>query len=779
MKNIFLKLERVSSKIMILLAFVLPLFVIPSQSISLDISKIFFASILVLIALLTHILYSFSKRNVAVPSGILPKAIVGVVLASVIATIVSPVVWKSFMGNGFEIGTTLTLLMWSLIALSITTFIRKTSDQVYVLGGFIIGTVISVVYPLARFILGPEFISFGYFGQIIQTPLGLTSEASVVVAIAAVLVAYIFTVSKNTVPRILLSIFEAILIVFLIATNVFAAWIILATGAILILATRFVRAHEEPNIIVRTVKTIAPTTVIILAVALIGIGAPRFMSSLIASRVNLVENTIKPSWQASVDILSESIKLRPFTGIGPNRFSTLYVATRPASINMSEGWNLDFEYGVSYLFTLVTTHGLLMLIALIILGVYAAKIFVQNIRNKNDGIKQHVQTTVTIGAFLGCLSLIFINPNATLLGFISILFGLVISLQEGSVREITLERVENKLHYLNVGFLGIFGIFFLVLLAINIQNMRAYLKLGSALRDAEIGQFDSALIKARKAYDINRFADIYPRFNAEISAVALQQLVREVQAQSKSGALDDTTVEKFKILLDKGSAFAQDAIAKDPTNYLNALAEIHIAEAGLLVGAQNAYEVVNAGYDRALALNPSSATLYLNRAMTELSQKNFTQAETYATNALYLKPDYIDAIMILAQNSIAQNKNSEAINLVERAVQAMPQNPRMVFELGALKYSLKNYSGALAAFEKTETLVPGNQTVQYYIGVTLAQLGRRTDAIAKLSPLSDSNPQNAELAQIVSNLRTGKNPFGGVDVSTVNTTNIDSEQDTR
>lgn len=779
MKNILQKLDKVSVKIFITLAFFLPLFFIPSQSVGFETTKIAFVFGVVVASLLSYLVASVVQGKLTIPAGVLPRTILGILIVACIAGIVSPVPWKSLIGNGFEIYTVATLFVLALMALIAAVNVRKTSDQVYVLVALLSGSLISMFYTLARFIFGADFLSFGYFTSLNQTLFGSVSEASVVVAILAVVVAYILQTIKGTLPTVALWLFEIIAIVFLVATNVSFSWVIVAVGSLLVLVIRYVRSGPEVGIIVRAITAFTPAAIILIVVSCVGIFAPQFTASVIAQRINLNETTIRPSWQASVDILAQSIKLRPFVGIGPNRYSTLYVLTRPANVNVTPGWNIDFESGVSYIFTLVTTYGLLMFAALITFGIFAFKAFRQILVQKGENIKVHIQTVAALGAGLSMVSLLFINPTATSLGVLALFGGIVLALQENGTAEVSLIRANGKRHYVNLAVLGITIVVIIAVSLLQIQNFRAHIKLGNAFVSVQEGNIENALVEVQNAAAIAPMSDVYHRSTAEIAALGMQALIQSVSQSGNSKKIDDATMERFKNLLEGGSAFATEAIRRDPTNYLNNLAEIHVAEAGLLLGAQNAYEVVNAGYERALALNPSSATLYLNRAMAEFIKNDYEKAQTYATNALYLKSDYVDAIMMLARIDLAQNKSREAVSLVERAVQAMPQNPRIAFELGALKYSLKNYSGALVAFEQAATLVPGDANVQYYRGVTLAQLNRRTDALAVLSPLADANPQNADLAQIVANLRSGKNPFGGVEDPTPEKTTVDSKQKAR
>ncbi len=779
MKKIALKFEKFGSKIVIALALLLPLAFVPSATVGFDTIKLAFVTLAVLFIAVAHIVYSYSRGTISMPSGPLVKILGVLMLVALISGIMSPVPWKSIVGAGFEMGTTITLLAFIALALCVATVVRKTSEQVYVVAALSTGVALSTFYSLVRFIFGADFISFGYFTSLTQSPLGTMSNTAITIALVTVMILYVVQVVTGRGIKVFLGILSTLSFLYLIAANVYSAWVILLVGSLMVIGVRYIRMANEAGIISRSINSVTLGTVLAVILAITGIIFPTLSARFIAQRINLVENTIRPSWQASVDLLAQSIKVRPFTGIGPNRLGVLYVATRPASVNSTVGANIDFDSAVSYVFTLITTHGLVMLIASSIFVVYTLRSAVQILRMRSESVKHHVQTAATLGATLGIGSLLFVNPTPVLLGMLAILGGLVIAIQEDSLVEIKLVRDNGKLHYVNFVATAIVGLVVVVGIVVHVQFLRAHIKLGKALVSAGKGDIDAALTYGATAREINFIADVYPRTLAEIYAFATNALIQNVAASLQSSKIDEQTLEKFRVLLSNGSALAAEAVQKDQTNYQNTVAEIRIAEAGILLGAQNAYEVATQGYDRALALNPSSAVLYLDRALMEVSRQDYEKAEVQATNALYLKPDYVDAVMVLARIKIAQNKTREAVSFVEQAAQAMPQNSRMAFELGVLKYSLKNYSGALAAFEQAQTLLPNDATVSYSRALALAQLGRRTDAIALLVPLADAYPQNTDITTVLENLRSGRSPFGTVNSTVPENDKVDAKSKTR
>ena len=89
----------------------------------------------------------------------------------------------------------------------------------------------------------------------------------------------------------------------------------------------------------------------------------------------------------------------------------------------------------------------------------------------------------------------------------------------------------------------------------------------------------------------------------------------------------------------------------------------------------------------------------------------------------------------------------------------VPGNPAIYFELGLLKYSIKDYNGAGQAFASALTVAPQYANAQYYLGLTLARLGRLEEAKTYFEGLAVTNPDNKELQTILTSLRAGKSPF--------------------
>lgn len=99
-------------------------------------------------------------------------------------------------------------------------------------------------------------------------------------------------------------------------------------------------------------------------------------------------------------------------------------------------------------------------------------------------------------------------------------------------------------------------------------------------------------------------------------------------------------------------------------------------------------------YSRSIALDPSQHVVYANRALANLREKNFEQAERDCTSALDLEPTYIKALSRRGMTRHRRGKYREAMNDFEAALNFDPAN----MELAAmLRKSAAKFEEGLGA----------------------------------------------------------------------------------
>ena len=127
--------------------------------------------------------------------------------------------------------------------------------------------------------------------------------------------------------------------------------------------------------------------------------------------------------------------------------------------------------------------------------------------------------------------------------------------------------------------------------------------------------------------------------------------------------------------------------------------------------------------------------------------------------ALSKKNDYTAATLLLAQIEVAAGNASRAIASLEAGSRASPNNALVFFQLGFLHYSERNNAAAITALERAVALDANFSNARYFLGLSYARLGRIADATAQFERITELNPDNAEIQNILANLRAGKSPL--------------------
>jgi len=140
---------------------------------------------------------------------------------------------------------------------------------------------------------------------------------------------------------------------------------------------------------------------------------------------------------------------------------------------------------------------------------------------------------------------------------------------------------------------------------------------------------------------------------------------------------------------------------------------------------------------------------------------NTDEAIQLINQALVERPNYADAMFALAQIQIAEGDLEAATASVEAGTFMTPNNPVAFFQLGILRYSQENYAQAASALERAVALNEQYANARYFLGLSYFWLDRADDAIEQFEFVQASNPDNEEVASILSNMRAGENPFGG------------------
>jgi tetratricopeptide (TPR) repeat protein len=176
---------------------------------------------------------------------------------------------------------------------------------------------------------------------------------------------------------------------------------------------------------------------------------------------------------------------------------------------------------------------------------------------------------------------------------------------------------------------------------------------------------------------------------------------------------------------------------------------------------QGAANTAATTYVAAQKQNPTNPSIPLAIARLAAAQNDQQDTTQYLTQALTLKPNYTDAILLVVQLDVANKDIPSAIKAATAAAQTAPGVAPIWFELGLLYYSSGDAKNAATALTQAVAIQSDYANAKYFLGLSDYVLKDNAGAIKQFEDLAQSNPDNSEVKLILSNLQAGKDPFAG------------------
>ncbi|MCX7824117.1 MAG: tetratricopeptide repeat protein [Verrucomicrobiae bacterium] len=209
-----------------------------------------------------------------------------------------------------------------------------------------------------------------------------------------------------------------------------------------------------------------------------------------------------------------------------------------------------------------------------------------------------------------------------------------------------------------------------------------------------------------------RLGGYYVAHNEADKGIALYQHILEKRPDALDVRERLADAYAAKKDFDRGAAQIEEVIKRQPTNWR------WYDKLGGLYEAGKAYDRAQANYEQALILNPKELTTYLR------------------LTRLYL----------------VQKRQSEALQILQRAKERFPDSARVPYFLGLVCSSMKDYPKAIEAFVQTEIMAKGSQeekdildtTFYFYYGAACERGGQFERAVELFRKSLKLNPDNDE-----------------------------------
>jgi len=750
--------------VLLALFFLLPILFLPIKSADFLFTKqiifvtaVIFAAGVWLLRRLKEGTYEFPASRIIIAGGL-------VVVATLLSTIFSGSFLISFIGEGFEVGTFVSILI-GFLAIFIIPLYFTTKDKIFSAYTALFGAfaVISL-FEISRLIFGLNFLSFGILTDMTSNILGKWNDLGVFFGLTSILslVTLGFFSSSGRLIKVLSYITLVASLFFLALIDFSEIWETLGLFSVVLFVYLFSfikERHTEEQIEDSFPKRrrFPVVTFIVAAISLLFILAGGYISSSLSTTFKISQLEVRPSWQSTLSVAKETLKNDPLLGAGPNRFVTQWLLYKDPSINATMFWNSDFSYGIGLIPTYLVNTGILGIISwLLFLGMFLYAGFKAMFVFSNDKTLHYL----TISSFLGALFLwifnIIYSPSNVIVALTFILTGLFLAslVEEGVINVKRGSYTDNA----KLSFVSSLLLIFCLVVSISVeyfvlQHYIAYVYFNQGL--ISINANGNADLSEAKFLRATSFAkrDLFYRALTEIGIVKMDSLLN-----TETNTPADAIRAQFQNILGATLGYSEEAIKINPTNYQNWTERGRVYEAVVPLNISGAYDAARTTYEEALKYNPHNPSIYLMIGRLEYTKGDNVKAKEYITKALAEKNNYTDAIFLLSQIQIKDGDLKSAIASVEAASALSPNDPSVFFQLGLLKYNNNDFKGAAVALEQAVALSPVYANAKYFLGLSYNKLGRNKEAIAEFDDLKKTNPDNKEIELILSNLNAGKAP---------------------
>jgi len=753
------RIESAAFRVLLAAVFLAPLAFLPTPYIALDLVK---TVVIVLGSLASAILYSivaYKERSLSLPPRRMLWSALIVVASLVISTATGIQGIRSFFGQGFETGTASFIIILFVAALAAySAIVRKPERAILVYASMASSFLVLFVFQALRLAFGQGFASLGILSSVTSTVAGGWYDLAGIAIIIALI--SIFALLFLPLSRRMRGFYWAIGIVSVVGAYIIddpRAW----GAAALVLLGLSIHLFRMRGPSLSFAKRIAwlPLIACVIALALVWKGSVLASPAVVA--VGASHSEIALPWQLTVDVASSAIKDQPLFGVGPNHFSRAYLAYKPSTVNATDAWGVEFASGFGLLPTFLVTQGSLGALAWIIflscLGILIARAL--KLLPVDPRARFAVGSSAAATAFLWILMLVTV-PSHALLFYAFILTGAFVGAgaSYGCFAGLIVVPSAPRSQKL-MGLFLILAIIVGALWAIEYaKKTTALAYFGSGVKQLTVnGNADMADADFRAALTLDS-SDIYWQGRAEAGMAKVRELAATVTATS-TATTSQIVLGQVVSALNQSLSYAQNAISYDAGNYYNYLSKARVAELASSIGVPQGYETAVAAYTDAIRKNPYNPVLYLSLARLQVSNNKLDDAQKTVGAALQVKSNYLDAIFLLSQIEASQGNLKDAITAAQVAAQINPQDATIFFQLGILQYENKDYDSASKSLASAVALQPGYANAQYFLGLSYARLGRNEEAIAQFAALAQTNPDNQEVALILTNLKEGKSPF--------------------
>lgn len=720
--------EKIGKYALYALIFTSPWFFLPLTNSPIDASKHLLTAVLLAVCLVCLFAIVIERRALAYPASRMAIAVAALLGVVILATIFSQAPMVSAYGNFMRTDSLFDFLLFGIAFFLAFQFWRE--EDIPEIGmWFLAGMGVLNLYGLAQ-IFGFYLLPWNFTRVAGFVPIGSLFAWGILMA-AEIFLAVATPLERLTKRgRYFLFASVALAAIGLIILNFQYLWIALALGLIAIAGVRF--ASGAP------LRLAALLALAAICLSLISPYFPSFAS---------VHGELRPTLTETFSVVRQSLSSWHIAvGSGPATFSNTFARFKSSGGGQTLFWNIRFHQGHDFFLTFLATTGVLGVLALLFLiAVFAKRI---------SAIARHPYGMAALMPVAFLMAYWFFY-GAFFSQFIFIFLGLgLMTLMVSPRKELPFST--SKPHSAFLFFIGF-------ILAVGVGLSGAYLvaqkyiaavQYGNASQALAAQDGDKAVQYLNSVITLDRDTDEYWRAASQASLLAAQKAFVTSGGQSA----------EFQNAVTNAIGAAQRAIQLDPINSLNwnALGMTYEAVSPVIGKAD---EFAENAYKKTFELDPQNPDVPVSIARTLLfesqrlrgadqnaAQNKIGEAKSFLTKSIALKADYAPARFLLAQVYIGEGNAAGAAQVLQEVEAAYPGDSALAYQIGVFYYQNGDLGHATDAFARAVALDPNYANAHYFLGQIYERQGARDKALTEYQKVLATNPSNADIKKLVSDL---------------------------
>ena len=752
----FFNPENLAAFFFYALVFLMPVFALPLAVAPLASGKavLFFGGIL-----LTAFFWIFSalaKGSVKIPKSALLISLGAVVSVWLISALFSSNPNLSLLGKLYDLDTFSAILAAGL-ALFFGATIFQSEKRVFSFYFLLFcSSLVVFLFQFLHLVFGINIIPFNVFPYATSNLIGGWNDFSIFFGfIGLVSLAFLETAKLGKGSRFFLFLLLFMSFLAMVSANFFNNWVIFGVFSLLIFIMALFKSRFKEQAKWPGAKNFLRVSLFALA-AVIFFTLFRGTAGNINNFLKTSSTEIRPSWSATLDIAKKSLKDNVVLGTGPNTFVYNWLKFKPTAVNSTIFWNARFSSGFGYLPSTAATTGVLGIVAII----FFLAIFL-NCGRKAVFCKK--EDTLAVVSFLGAAYLwtfvVLYSPGLLIFAMAFIMTGVFLAslVNSGKIgaAEISLSgKTKSEMVFMIMGIILLIGT-----VSSAYLYSRKFLALNNYSRALVLfeksGDIDATGKKLTKAAGMDK-QDEYYRALSELGIISLSKIVANKDLPA------DKALAMFKDNLGVTIAYAREAARLNPADPINWMQLGRVYESVVALKVEKADEAALNSYAEAFKASPLDPSPFIASARVFMQINKAGEAKKYLQSALNIKPDFADALFMLAQIEAQAGNLKEAILRMEQTAAVSPNNFGVFFQLGLLQYQNNNLSAARSAFERTVGLNGDYANARYFLGLIYDRQGLKEKAIEQFAQIQKTNPNNEEVKKILSNLKNGRSALAEI-----------------